>query len=315
MKEGKLGDQTEELNRARLEFLKRNKKEFQECIDLLEKNNERAQQMADHIASFFGGDQSLSKAWEFLFQNVYISDDLRKKEKEIETLPAAKKVWHMERFAVDHAYKAMMTGGKSVFQMSKDELNEKTLDYLTENAREVFADLTAGEPNKHLLMGIDLSRSKEVILAEVGRLIDQHKKIEKTVLGKIRQRRLKWLPKTPELLEVWDLWEEAGKTPAIQTFKYISKKVGRPLSKIKSQWYLAFEKIHGKKYDGKERYATEEKRKAADEMCVQCGKITECYKKRGESMEFIPCKAYLRAKGIEPGGNDIEYIEGYEYGL
>jgi len=74
---------------------------------------------------FFGGDQSLSKAWEFLFQNVYISDDLRKKEKEIETLPAAKKVWHMERFAVDHAYKAMMTGGKSVFQMSKDELNEK----------------------------------------------------------------------------------------------------------------------------------------------------------------------------------------------
>jgi len=38
-------------------------------------------------------------------------------------------------------------------------------------------------------------------------------------------------------------------------------------------------------------------------------------RKRGESMEFIPCKAYLRAKGIEPGGNDIEYIEGYEYGL
>jgi len=111
-------------------------------------------------------------------------------------------------------------------------------------------------------MGIDLSRSKEVILAEVGRLIDQHKKIEKTVLGKIRQRRLKWLPKTPELLEVWDLWEEAGKTPAIQTFKYISKKVGRPLSTIKSQWYLCFlKKIHGKKYDGKERYATEEKRK------------------------------------------------------
>ncbi len=68
MKEGKLGDQTEELNRARLEFLKRNKKEFQECIDLLEKNNERAQQMADHIASFFGETKAYQKHGSFSFK-------------------------------------------------------------------------------------------------------------------------------------------------------------------------------------------------------------------------------------------------------
>ena len=60
------------------------------------------------------------------------------------------------------------------------------------------------------------------------------------------------------------------------------------------------------------RYTTEEKRQAGTDMCARCGKIAECYIKQNGIMEFIPCKAYLKAVGVEPGKN-IEYLENYDY--
>ena len=62
-----------------------------------------------------------------------------------------------------------------------------------------------------------------------------------------KKQRLKWLSIYDELLEVWDLYTDAGQQPWKRTFQQISKKVGRPLSTVKNQWNKAYEKIYGEK--------------------------------------------------------------------
>ncbi len=122
--------------------------------------------------------------------------------------------------------------------------------------------LHGNKPNDTLIVGVDLTRPKDSILAEISSLLDMQKKHT----GK----REKWLPIVPELLQVWDLYEAAGKTPAIQSFRNISRKLGRPISTVKDQWYAAYEKIYRKPYKPESKAATEEKRADADALCAKC---------------------------------------------
>jgi len=188
-----------------------------------------------------------------------------------------------------------------VFHVDDRERDSSTSErYRKDDAFATYLNLrtyiTHSDPINTLLVSIDLKRTKTAIMAEVEELVNFHKK---RVLRDEPRGREKWLPLVDELLEVWDLWSEAGKTPAIQTFTLIAKKLKRPVSTVKDQWYSAYEKIYGEKYNSSFKLATEEKRADADMMCAKCGKIAQCYRERNGMMDFIPCKAYFRAIGIE----------------
>ncbi|MFH0812221.1 MAG: hypothetical protein V2A69_05220 [Pseudomonadota bacterium] len=303
-------EQTAELNRARLEFLKRNAEKLQELRKVFSRNEKKRDIFTTHLASYSGNNQKIKEAWDFLLQECLFDKDYKEILTEIETLPAANTGWHFMRFVMDHGYQAMAHGGEDVFFLTKDALNAKFLDYLCRNAREIFSELTNGQPSKYLLVGIDLSRTKEVIRDEVAELVKQHQ--DKTGLGleDIPQKRFKWLPIVDDLLEVWDLYDQAGQQPWQKTFPRISRKVKRPLSTVKSQWYQAYEKINGKPYDPKSKYTTEEKRRDADQLCSECPHGAVCYKKSGE---WIPCQEYFKIAGREKSLKTIEYMDNIRY--
>lgn len=277
-------DQTKALAKARLEFLKRNEKAFAEFLEQI-------------------GNEAL-QLWERMGMSA------EEALQEIQAAPAA-------------------INGKPVFiaswmrvlstlrpGMDYDEINDRYRKQILKDSRSILENLMFSfpYPDESLFLVADLNRSKEAIMAEIDEIVTE----ERNRLKKERQRdfilddgkvtmiekkepdnRLKWLPIVDALLEVWDLWSEAGKTPAIQTFTLIAKKLKRPISTVKDQWYSAYEKIQGEKYSSTVKLATEEKRADADAMCAKCGKITQCYRERNGMMDFIPCKAYLRAIGIE----------------
>jgi len=186
--------------------------------------------------------------------------------------------------------------------MPLEELKKKIIEMYCRDAKRVFEELTNRDPFSHLLIGVDLMRNKDVILAEVRKLVTHYQNI--LGLDEIKKPRLKWLPLTDELLEVWDLYDQAGKNPAARTFKIISKKVGRPLSTVKSQWYMAYEKIFGKAYDPEIKYTTEEKKALADALCAKCPHDAICYRDR----DWFSCKDYLYIAGKErQTPNNLEF--------
>jgi len=124
-----------------------------------------------------------------------------------------------------------------------------------------------------------------------------------------KKERLKWLPIYKELLEVWDLYSEAGQQPWQKTFPQISRKVGRPLSTVKDQWYMAYEKIYGEKYKPETKYSTEEKRGDADKLCASCPHGAKCY--RGN--DWHPCRDYLAIAGKEKNLEVEEYKDNIDY--
>ncbi|MCX5839417.1 MAG: hypothetical protein NTW71_13025 [Deltaproteobacteria bacterium] len=173
----------------------------------------------------------------------------------------------------------------------------------TSNPEQVLEVLTSGKPEQTLMIGVDLTRTKEVIMAEFEILLDMQRE---------RKRgRMKWLSIVDELLEVWDLHNQAGQQPWQKTFRQISKKVGRPLSTVKDQWYQAYEKIYHKPYDPESKYATEEKRGDAAQLCAKCPHGAGCYKKSGE---WIPCSEYENIAGKERNLRSLEYRDNILYG-
>ena len=169
----------------------------------------------------------------------------------------------------------------------------------------VLTLLHGNKPNDTLIVGVDLTRPKDSILAEISSLLDMQ-------LNRTGHRE-KWLPIVDELLQVWDLYEAAGKTPAIQSFRNISRKLGRPLSTVKDQWYAAYEKIYRKRYDPDSKFATEEtKRLAEEKVCRTCphlkGKSAPCQKN-----EFVPCAEYIRIAGRERNPTTAEYRDAMLY--
>jgi hypothetical protein len=296
--------QTKELNRARLEFLMRNPEKLRELKKLFTQNEKDRKKWVACIAELSGDNPKIKEAWDFLSQNLgyAFNKDFEETLMRITTLPAAKAGgWHFVNFAMANANRVMVHGGKEVFEMTKDELNEKFLDYLCQNAREIFTELTGGQPVKYLFVALDLSRTKEVILAEVDELITQHKKEVALNSEDIPQKRNKWLPLVNELQEVWDLYEGAGQQPWQKTFRKISDKVGRPLSTVKDQWRQAYKQIYDVQYDKDSKYTTEEKRRNADQLCSKCphrakgSPLPRCYNKS----DWIPCQDYLKIAGKE----------------
>ena len=85
----------------------------------------------------------------------------------------------------------------------------------------ILRELFRGIQNiiKNLVVSIDLKGPTEVkkkaIMGELDKILDKRMKKKST--------RLKWLPKVDELLEVWDLYDQAGQNPAKKTFKQIQK--------------------------------------------------------------------------------------------
>ncbi len=305
-------DQTKELTRVKLEFLKRNPEEWQKLEDLFQKNEKKRGEFLDNlsaISTIFDGKSR--DAWDFLLSGRFFDEEFMNKIKEIEIPPAANAVYRFDQFGIDLAAHVMVHGGDDIFHMSEDVRNEKYLDYLCLHAREIFKELTNGEPSNYLLIGIDLRRNKDVILEEVKNLpmlsnLDQIK----TITSGIPKRRLKWLSSADELLEVWDLYLEAGKQPSMKTFKKIARRVKRPLSTVRDQWREAYVRIYGKPYDPESKYTTEEKRGNADQLCAQCPHGAACYKRNGE---WIPCRDYLNIAGKEKNIKTTEYRDEFLY--
>ncbi|HNZ65242.1 MAG TPA: hypothetical protein PKJ10_05345 [Smithella sp.] len=304
-------DQTKELNRANLEFLKCNKKEYKNIMELVEKNEKARDEFTTYLSMRLGQrSKEYKDSWDVILKDEIFVKELKDKITKIEIPPAANATYPFERFGIDVAYKVMIDGGKDIFHMSKDTRNKKYLDYLCQHAREIFTELTNGEPSNYLLVGIDLRRNKDVILKEFENLpmINNLSKI-KALSKKIPNRRLKWLSSVDEILEVWKLYGQAGRQPGKLTFKDIKKIVNRPLSTIKDQWCMAYEKIFGIPYTRESKYISEEKRADATQLCSKCPHGAKCY--RGN--DWYPCSAYLEIAGKEKNIKYTEYNDNILY--
>jgi hypothetical protein len=120
-----------------------------------------------------------------------------------------------------------------------------------------------------------------------------------------KDQRAAWLSKTDELLEVWDMYGDAGQQPSKLTFQQVARRVNRPLSTVKDQWRVAYQKIYGAPYDPEVRDSTEEKKADADQLCAKCPYDAKCY--RGN--DWYPCNEYLQRLGRERTLKTVEYRE------
>jgi len=292
-------DQTEELNKAKVEFIKRNEKEFNEFKELFEKDNKVRDQFLTELASLMGGrSQKYKDSWDLLLRDQIFDNGLKEKIAKNKTYPAANGLFPYMNFAMHNEHYVMAHGGRNLFQMSLTERDKKCLDYFCQNARPIFSELTNNKPSKHLLVGIDLTRNKETILAEIAELVTLHQL--RTGIKENKKERLKWLPIVDEIIEVWDLYQQAGKQPARVTFKDTARITKRPLSTVKDQWRKAYEMIYGIPYEPELKYATEEKRADGEKLvCVQCPHLTTKGAKCQRDGEFYPCAEYLKIVGKE----------------
>ena len=301
----KPAEQTKELNRAKWELLKRNEDELKKFKELLDKNEKKRDELSTYLASFFTGevDPKSKEAWDFLLKNGLdaVDKDLTEYLQKEEISPAVKSVWNSLNYIMDLHNRAV-SDEQDPSNMGDGELKKKIIEMYCMEAKQIFNELTNRNPFSHLLLGIDLTRSKEVIIEEVREIITDYQ--AKLGVNELKKARLKWLPKVDELLEVWDLYDQAGQKPTVMTFKIISKKVGRPLSTVKSQWYKAYEMIFGEVYDPEIKYTTEEKKTEATKLCAECPHDAKCYR-RGD---WSPCADYLRIAGKErKTPNNLEF--------
>jgi len=308
-------DQTEELNRANLEFIKRNPKEWQKLEDLFQQNEKKRSEFLDNlstISTIYDGENR--DRWDFLLRDRFFDKEFEKKLKEIMTPPAANANYPFERFAAENAHHDVIPGELDIFHMSRNTLNEKYLDYLCQHAREIFTELTRGEPSSYLLVGIDLRRSKDVIIKEFENLPFVHNLNRiKALTTEMPEKRLKWLSSVDELTEVWDLYNNAGQQQWQKTFKQISKKVNRPLSTVKDQWRMAYEKIYGMPYNPESKYASEEKRADATQLCAKCPYLTPKGAKCQKDGDWYPCADYLKIAGRERNPQSVEFKDDLLY--
>jgi len=304
------GKQTEELNRARWEFLRRNEASSKKLKELLDKNEKKRDEWSTYCASFFDGFNSEKKElWHFLFGLNPIDTEFARFIEENTIPPAVKVIWKWSDYIMELAYDdmAMEPGAVDPFKMDGNKLKEKAIELHCRDAKQIFNELTNCNPFTHLLLGIDLTRNKDVIVEELKQIVTDYQK--RLGLNEIiKKSRIKWLKNYPEFLQVWDLYEKAGQQPATRTFGQIAKQLKRPSSTVKGQWYQAYEKIFREKYDPESKYTNEEKRANADRLCSECeyaksGKTPKCY--RGG--DWHPCNEYLLIAGRERIGLFIKY--------
>lgn len=177
------------------------------------------------------------------------------------------------------------------------ELFEKLyLEELLKNSKGIVEYLLKEKTRRKALVAIDLERKTEDILAEI-------KEIVRCMKSSIALSRLKWLPIVDDLLMVYDLYCAEGKAPGSVTFKMISKKLNKPISTVKSQFYLAYEKIHEVPYAPEVKFSTKEKKIEADKLCTKCPHGAKCYK----ANDWFPCAEYLQIGGKERRVDHLEY--------
>lgn len=277
-------NQTEKLRRARWEFIRRNsdkKKELDEIIERHEKWMRGSEIMKSQGALVEIRDRL--DAPEFL--NFNPTDDV----KACLQPPAAKE-------ASLHFFQSWWRclGRINPFRLSYEEKQAAWRAQILKDAPAIMDRMLPVNPSECLILTVDLTRTKEAILEEIEAIVTEQKKAYDEATGE--RSRLKWLPKTSELLQVWDLYEKAGQTPIIKSFALVASQMGRPLSTVKSQWYTAYEKIYGEKYDPESVFSTEEKRSTADALCARCPHSFKCYRKNGD---WVPCADFLRLAGKE----------------
>lgn len=262
--------QTEELKKAEFEFLIRNKEKFEKIIS--------------------------DPAWQSFSRRCR---ELKIDQEELDDILRDTLV--REAVYVDYEYwaHAENNANKRAKLSPETSYNDLYVEEMAKDAEKLVRRLIDGKPNDIMIAAIDLTRPGDVILAEIrGILEDAYRERKRT--------RSKWLTNAHELLEVWDLWALAGQKPWQRSMTAISRKVGRPVSTVKTQWRMAYEKIHGKPYDPQTKYVNEEKRANADTLCANCPHGAKCYT-RGD---WYPCADYRKLTGKERSIKTVEYTDG-----
>jgi len=239
--------QSEELRRAKFEFIKRNREENQKLKELCEKNKKEREAFLTTIATLGEElDPEIKKEMDFLFQDLVIDEKLKKHLKKTFPKNAVNSVWRWPDYCMEIGHQKMTTPASGTSnQLSYEELKNKVIDMHCRDAKEIFEELMDDRPAVHLLLSIDLTRSKSDIEEEVKNLIDEYK----TKLGvhEVKEKRFKWLSNLDKMLAVWDMRME-GKTFAeiadIQGIKGPNAE-----DTVKKRFYLVFQLISGRPYD------------------------------------------------------------------
>ncbi len=277
-------DQSEELRRAKLEFIFRNEGESQRLRELLERNKKKRDEITTALATIGGKFRPEQKErWDFLYQEAVVDEELAEYLKKKIPPNAVNPVWRWVDYCMDIKQKMIMTTP----QLNYKELKTKVIDMHCRDAREIFTELMNDRPAVHLLLGIDLTRSKEVIIEEVKKLVDEYK----TKLGvhEAPGKRFKWLSIVRELMEIWDAWAGYGQR---RCFHLIASKLKMPKSTVKARWRLAYRLIQNKEF------SKEVAKESAVELCAKCKDSSKCYREEADDrMEFYPCAAYLKLTG------------------
>ena len=288
--------QTEQLRRAKLEFLKRNpklyegfKKRFAELMGLLEGLEER--EIEEVLTESLPRPAAADASFQFLRSWITVMQNMD--EHPLFTDPDEKGVLYKEQILLD----------------------------ATDILKIILAPFQ--NPAECLLVACDLTRPKKVILAEAEKVIDDALQAFKESTGvlwvqtetgwekePLPQSRIKWLSRADEILEVWDLYTRAGRQSARTTFPMIARKLGRPESTVKDQWRLAYEKIYGETYTPEVKFSSEEKRREADSLCASCTEA-KCYRQAGgeDSISWFPCTEYLELAGTERKLRTVELAD------
>ena len=284
-------NQSDELRRAKLEFVMRNPEERQKLMELFARNEKKRDEISTRLASIGGEfNPEQKKRWDFFFENAEVKFDQEFAEylKKIDIPDAVNAVWRWADYTMEIEHARLMlprTPGVSR-ALSYDELKERVLKMHCHDAEEIFAELTGGRPAVHLLLGVDLTRSKEVIKAEVEKLIDEYQK--KIGMHEVAKTRFKWLPMTDDLLAVWDAWEGYGKR---YSFRLIAKKLQIPESTAKDRWRKAYQQIYRKDFSPRDY------KKSAVDICANCKDAGKCNRLVGKEMTFHPCAEYQKRAG------------------
>jgi len=238
-------DQSEELRRAKLEFIMRNPEERQKLTELLERNKQKRDEVTTALATIGGKFSPEQKErWNFLYQEAVVDEELAEYLKKRFPPNAANSTYPFESFAVENAHHDVIKGKLDIFHMSRNTLNEKYLDYLCQHAREIFTELTNGEPSSYLLVGIDLRRSKDVIKSEFENLPMVHNLNPiKALTTKMPKNRFKWPANIDKMLAVWDMREKGKSFAEISDFLKIKA------ATAKKQFYLIFSLINHEPYN------------------------------------------------------------------
>jgi hypothetical protein len=320
MKKVKPENQTDELGRAKWEFLKRNRKELKKVREFWKEDQEWYEKRREEEQKALKKYPEMREAFKKLNHSPMPEwDEVAKESMQRPAAFNAGLTLYMAWFETARE--------KNIILCNADEKQKLWRERLSNDAKKILSDITAQYPvlDECGLITIDLTRSKKTIMAEVSKIVDEELKLYRLNTGSEwvqdengkwsrhfidNATRLKWLSITDELLEVWDLYQRAGKQSALKSFAQIARKLRRPTSTVRQQWLLAYEKIYGTPYTPDVHFTSEQARREADELCANCPYNFKCYRKeKAGDLLWFPCQEYLEIAGKERKLRAIEFKE------